>query len=283
MPRFTTKDGTRLYYDLRGTGTPLICVPGGPGRSAGYLEGLGGVDERRMLVLLDQRGTGQSAMPSDATTLAFPQLAEDIEELRLHLGLDEIDLFGHSPGAVVAQVYAARYPERVRRLVLANPSTRLQGLALDTAAVRATRYTEPWYADAAQAMAALDAVTSLDEAAPLVDRVAPFYYGRWSAEAQAHAAGFHPQTSRGAQVGFAAGPLLRDFDRVGVLASLLALPAPTLVIAGALDGGSGVPGADAVAHSIAQATLLVLDGCGHYPWIDDPAAFSRAVLAFLGG
>jgi pimeloyl-ACP methyl ester carboxylesterase len=281
MPWFTTKDGTRLYYDVQGAGEPVVCVPGGPGRSAIYLDGLGGLDQHRSLILLDQRGTGQSAMPSDAATLAFPSLADDIEELRVHLGHDQIDVLGHSAGAVVAQVFAARNPARVRRMVLANPSARLQGISPDTSAVRSGRYTESWYSDAAQAMAALDAITSLEEAAPLLDRVAPFYYGRWDAAAREHAAGYQVQVNRGAQVGFAAGPLIRDFDRVGVLASLLSLPAPTLVIAGSLDGGSGIPGADAVAHSIARATSVVLDGCGHYPWIDTPALFAKTVRSFL--
>jgi proline iminopeptidase len=221
-------------------------------------------------------------MPSDATTLALPALAEDLEELRVHLGHDQLDLFGHSAGAAVAEVYAAWYPQRVRRMVLANPSARLQNVTPDTAGVRAARYSEPWYSDAAQAMAALDAVTSLEEAAPLLDRVAPFYYGRWDAAAKAHAAGYGVQVNRGAQVGFAAGPLMRDFDRVGALAALLSFPAPTLVIAGSVDGGSGVPGAQAVAHSIAGAALVVLEGCGHYPWIDEPATFARTILSFLG-
>ena len=56
--------------------------------------------------------------------------------------------------------------------------------------MRAARFAEPWYSDAAQAMAALDGVTSLEEAAPLLDRVAPFYYGRWDDRARAHAAGY---------------------------------------------------------------------------------------------
>jgi pimeloyl-ACP methyl ester carboxylesterase len=282
MPSFTTSDGTRLHYELVGTGAPLICVPGGPGRAAAYLEDLGGLARQHTLVLLDPRGTGGSAMPSDAATLAYPALAGDLEELRRHLRVETIDLLGHSAGAVVAEVYAARNPARLRRLVLANPSARLQGVSPDTSAVRTARYAEAWYSDAAQAMAALDAVTSLDEAAPLLNRVAPFYYGRWTPHAKAHAAGYQRQVSRGAQVSFTAGPLIRDFDRVGTLAALLAVQAPVLVIAGSLDGGSGIPGAEAVAASFSTARVAVMEGCGHYPWVDAPAEFASLVDRFLG-
>jgi pimeloyl-ACP methyl ester carboxylesterase len=220
-------------------------------------------------------------MPTDATTLAFPALAEDVDELRGHLGLNRIDLLGHSAGAVVAQVYAARHPARLRKLVLVTPSAQLQAMSPDTSGVRASRFAEPWYSDAAQAMAALDAVTSLEEALPLLVRMAPFYYGRWDDRARAHAAGYAEQVTLGAQVAFGAGPLARDFDRVGALAELLALPAPALVLAGALDGGSGVPGAEAVARSLAKSELVILDRCAHYPWIDEPAEFAATVARFL--
>jgi len=283
MPHFTTADGTRLHYRVQGSGSPLVCVPGGPGRSGEYLENLGGLDDRRTLIVLDPRGTGHSAMPSDASTLAYPAIADDIEELRLHLGLDQFDLLGHSAGAVVTEVYAARHAKRLRRLVLATPSVRLQAVTPDTSAIRNARFNEPWYSDAAQAMAALDGITKLEEAAPLLDRVAPFFYGRWDDRARAHAAGYKAQVTLGAQVGYAAGPLVRDFDRVGALATLLALGVPTLVLAGSVDGGSGVPGAEVVARSITGSELVVLDGCGHYPWIDEPAQFARVIDDFLTG
>ncbi len=282
MPHVIAGDGTRLHYRVQGSGAPLVCVPGGPGRSGVYLEDLGGLDAHRTLIVLDPRGTGESAMPSDATTLAYPALADDVEDLRIQLDLDQFDLLGHSAGAVVTEIYAARHAKRLRSLVLVTPSVRLQAVVPDTSSVRNARFAEPWYSDAAQAMAALDGITKLEEAAPLLDRVAPFYYGRWDDRARAHAAGYSEQVTLGAQVGYSSGPLARDFDRVGALANLLALGVRTLVVAGSLDGGSGVPGADVVARSITGAEMAVLDGCGHYPWIDEPAEFARVIARFLG-
>ena len=44
MPSFASYDGTELAYRILGDGPPLVCLPGGPGRAAGYLGDLGGLD-----------------------------------------------------------------------------------------------------------------------------------------------------------------------------------------------------------------------------------------------
>lgn len=56
---FTSYDGARLAYLRAGSGPPLVCVPGGPGRSPCYLGDLGGLGRSRELILPDIRGTGQ--------------------------------------------------------------------------------------------------------------------------------------------------------------------------------------------------------------------------------
>jgi pimeloyl-ACP methyl ester carboxylesterase len=66
MPRFTAYDGTRLAYHERGDGEPLLCLPGGAGRASAYL---GGLAEHRRLVLLDNRGTGESDPPASSRVI----------------------------------------------------------------------------------------------------------------------------------------------------------------------------------------------------------------------
>ena len=53
MSSFASYDGTTLHYDQLGSGPPLLCVPGGPGRAVAYLEDLGGLDAEHI-----QLGTG---------------------------------------------------------------------------------------------------------------------------------------------------------------------------------------------------------------------------------
>ncbi len=63
---FTSYDGTVLAYRQVAEGRRLVCLPGGPGRHAGYLGDLGGLGRRteRELIVLEPRGTGASAVPA---------------------------------------------------------------------------------------------------------------------------------------------------------------------------------------------------------------------------
>ncbi|NEB96306.1 alpha/beta fold hydrolase [Streptomyces bauhiniae] len=95
MPTHSAPDGTRpACRDLGdGDGDPVVRVPGGPtdSRSLGDLGGLSG---HRRLALPDLRGTGRSAIPDESASHRCDRLVGDIEALRVHLGLDRIDLLG---------------------------------------------------------------------------------------------------------------------------------------------------------------------------------------------
>jgi proline iminopeptidase len=281
VPFLAAADGTRLAYTEVGSGPPLLCLPGGPGRAAAYLEDLGGLSSSRTLVRLDHRGTGMSEVPADPSTLRFDRMADDVEALRQHLGLDAADVLGHSAGTLVAQVWAARNPTRVRSLALVTPVASLQGgTRSDVAAIRAARAGEPWYADAAEAEAALaDAPPAQQQA--LVRATRPFFYGRWDERTRAHAASADRQSSRRAEEAFGAGA--GQVDVAGVLAALRELTAPVLVLGGERDGVTGVEAVGEVAASFRVARSVVLSGAGHFPWVDEPDAFREAVDGFLAG
>ncbi|MER6095803.1 alpha/beta fold hydrolase [Streptomyces sp. NPDC001728] len=125
MPHFTTYDGTELAYRVSGEGEPLVCLAGGPPRDADHL---GGLSAHRTLVLLDALGTGASAAPADPGTYRDDRQAYDVEALRVHLGLERIDLLGHSAGGDLATLYAAAHPGRIRSLVLVASPGRALGV-----------------------------------------------------------------------------------------------------------------------------------------------------------
>jgi proline iminopeptidase len=278
MPTFRAADGTELAYHVRGRGAPLVCVPGGPMRASSYLGDLGGLAESRQLVLLDLRGTGQSAVPADRTSYRCDHLVDDVRALQDHLDLPTIDLLGHSAGANIVVQFAERHPDQVAKLVLACPSTRAVGLEIDSAMRRSVmqlRQHEPWFAEAAVAFERIqvDGGSPDDWAA-----IAPMLYGRWDAAAQADYAGNDGETNDDAANEFGADGA---FDPPATRAALSGFSSPVLLLAGEVDLNTVPQVAAEFAQLFPHARFVVQPGAGHSPWLDDPAWFSSAVRAFL--
>ncbi|MFL6057042.1 MAG: alpha/beta fold hydrolase [Actinoallomurus sp.] len=263
VPTFSSYDGTVLAYHLIGEGDPLVCVPGGPGRPSGYL---GGLAAGRRLILLDNRGTGDSALPDDPSTYRVDRLVPDVEALRDHLGLETIDLLAHSATADVAVPYAARHPHRIRRLVLATPSLRAVGLEPTEdewlAEVR-RRSAEPWYDSA---LAALDAWDSRDEREETWLPARPLYYSPWDQAAEAHTRSY-PPVRAAAKGFFREGELDPDATRTAVKR----LSAPALVIYGEDDPAPTSEQAGAYAALFPDAQSTSVPGA-HFPWVTAPVA-----------
>ncbi|MFE0376912.1 alpha/beta fold hydrolase [Streptomyces inhibens] len=278
MPTFTAPDGTTLAFHVVGEGEPLLCLPGGPMRASAYLGDLGGLSKQRQLVMLDLRGTGGSGIPVDPATYRCDRQVLDVEALRRHLGLDRVDVLAHSAAGDLALLYAARYPERIRTLSLITARARALGVdftvehRLEAAALRTA---EPWFGSARDAFDAVWAGTATDAD---FDAATPFFYGRWDAAAQAHAASEVAQCNEEAAEIYASSGA---FEPAATRAAIAALRAPVLVLAGELDGGPRPRIAAAAAQLFPQAELTVQPGGGHYPWLDDPGHFTRTVGTFL--
>ncbi|RSM96508.1 alpha/beta hydrolase [Nonomuraea sp. WAC 01424] len=268
MPSFLAHDGTELAFHVKGTGVPLVCVPGGPGRASRYLGDLGGLPRR--LILLDGRGSGDSAVPADAETYRWDRQAADVEALREHLGLERMDLLAHSAGANVAVRYSGLHPGRLESLCLVAPSPVAVGFVPtedDWRAGLELREDEPWYESALAEFRSGDGLEGHR-----------FLYGPWTERARAHAAGAEDECAEAAGDGFyAPSPVTPDEVRAG----LAALDAPVLLLTGDLDAHPCRLYARPFASLFRDATPVTMPGAGHFPWVDDPDAFVRIVADFL--
>jgi pimeloyl-ACP methyl ester carboxylesterase len=278
VPAFHAPDGTELAYHLRGDGAPLICLPGGPMRASAYLGDLGGLSKYRQLVLLDLRGTGESAVPADPSSYRCDRLADDVVALMDHLGLQNADLLAHSAGANIAVQYAVRQQARVRKLALITPSGRAVDLEPDAGMRREIikrRKGEPWFAAADAAYERVSAGHGNDDD---WEAMSPFFYGRWDAAARAHDAAGEQQVNQSAAAEFVAAGA---FDPTATRAALAEFGAPVLVLGGDVDLQRPPRITAEFAALLPQSRLVFQPGAGHYPWLDDPTRFVSAVNAFL--
>lgn len=278
MPTFSAPDGTELTYHVSGEGEPLICLPGGPMQASVYLGELGRLSNHRQLVMLDLRGTGDSAKPADVTTYRCDQQVDDVEALREHLGLDQVDLLGHSAGANLAALYVGRYPERVRKLLLITPSVFAVGLQVtgdDRLGVTRLRQDEPWFGPAFEA---LQQIVAGNATAESWTAITPFSYGRWDEAAQAHQAAEDDQRNNEAAAAYAGEGA---FDPDSTRTALAAFSQPVLLLAGEVDPGAPPRVIAEYAGLFPNAEFVVQPGAGHLPWLDDPDQFVAAVHPFL--
>jgi pimeloyl-ACP methyl ester carboxylesterase len=120
--RYADVNGINLYFETHGAGRPLILLHGGLGSGEMFGPILPTLAGRHQVIAVDLQGHGRTAdidRPMDVRLMA-----DDIAALIDHLGLDKPDLVGYSLGGGVALHTAAKYPAKVRRLVVASANIR---------------------------------------------------------------------------------------------------------------------------------------------------------------
>jgi proline iminopeptidase len=280
LASFRTVGGRRLAFSRAGSGALLVCHGGGPGFSARYLGDLAGLGDDFELLLLDPRGTGGSDRPADARDYRIEDYVADVEELRRHLGEEQIHLFGHSHGGVVAAAYAAMHPERVERLVLASTLAGFQ--AEQEEAMRAgveARSGEPWYADAVATPEAeqAGAFNSDEELGELALREFPLYFARYGAAEAAYLDTLRDETPNGDALLLFNREIFMTFD---LSPQLTRITAPTLVITGDQDFIAG-PACAADFDTIPHRQTTIVPGAGHFIFVEAAEAFHHEVRRFL--
>ncbi|MGZ3622900.1 MAG: alpha/beta fold hydrolase [Ktedonobacteraceae bacterium] len=93
---YATVNGLNIYYEIHGSGEPLVLLPGG----FMTVEAMGGIVQQlastRQVIGVELQGHGHTA--DIERPLSFELMADDIAALISHLGLDRVDLFGYSLG-----------------------------------------------------------------------------------------------------------------------------------------------------------------------------------------
>lgn len=256
MPFATTPDGTRLYFECHGTGTPLLLLAGQASDHREWDGVRADFAAQHRVIVLDYRGTGQSDKPG-APAYSTRGFAQDAVAVLDQLGLNRAHAYGISMGGRVAQWLAIDHPQRLGALVLgATTPGNAHGVARDAAitqamqrgdwiSLRHTLVSPTWMAahpDFEARMAAMDATP-----------------------APAFARRLHYQASEGHDSWLA-------LDRI---------TAPTLVLHGSDDEINLSANGARLAERIPGAKLKLIDGARHSYFEEYRAVASQLVLDFL--
>jgi proline iminopeptidase len=281
MPLTTTTvpvDDIEIACTLVGDGSPVIVVHGAIGLGSTYMRALDPWADELRLVYYDQRGSGETPL-GDVRKVSFTGAVEDLDGLRRGLGLDRVQVLGHSAGAYLAALYAAAHPETTAGIVLLDPGPPLapdlmQRFGMAMAARRSPADDE--------------ARRTIEESAAFVDHepaaleahqrntFIPFFRDRASIERIS--LGFTAITAANVQqapermVGsLAALDPMRQFARIAC---------PTLVVHSELDP-IPVDWSRLLTNTIPDAQLTVIEGGSHFPMIEDADALRSAVVPWL--
>jgi proline iminopeptidase len=279
---FVAVEGGRVWYHRAGTGpgTPLVVLHGGPGSCSYSLKPLLALAAERPVVIYHQLGCGKSDRPTDTTLFTVARYVRELQTVRDSLGLDEIHLFGHSWGAMLAQAYMGTRPAGVRSLVLSSPLVT----------------TAQWERDADSLLAALpDSMrAAIDEHEANGTTSAPEYVNATEAYYALYVRRKPPRSPADVDSGRAAfgkqvyeymwGPsefsstgTLKRFDATGWLR---AITVPTLFLAGEFD--EATPSSTRrFSRLVPGAEFVMIPGSGHATANDNPDALIAAVRTFL--
>ncbi len=273
--------GCNLHYETLGAGDPIIVLHGGPGLDHGYL-----LPQMRWLAtdhavtFYDQRGSGQSwDTEINPDTINMDRFVQDLDAIRKRLRYQKFTLVGHSWGGLLAMQYAIKHPEHLSALILLNP-----------APATSTGF-QAFFDEYAQRTAELKTDLETIQSSDMFKKgdgptIAQFYrlvfskYVENPEDAKKIALAFTPQSAlNGFQISeiFMQNYLLKFYD---LRAELNQLQIPTLIVHGSSDP---IPiwTAREISDAIPGSEIVVLNHCGHFPYIEQPTEFFNLVKKFL--
>lgn len=276
-------EDARLFYEVIGTGAPIVIVHGGPGLDHSYLRpGLDVLAARNTLIYYDQRGTGRSDAELDGSAVNFDAFVDDIDALRQVLGYEKITVLTHSFATLIGIEYARRYADNLTALILMSPSEPGTRFADETRTRQAAATTEEDQLEmqeltASEAFSARDASTLSQ-----VYRVAfrPSFRDRERVD-ELELDLSERTAKNGQDVARLLGESLGMTDgAIDWWDRLADISVPTLVLHGRYDIPP-VAMAQALSDALPRGSLAVLDS-GHFPYIEDAGGLTSAVASFLG-
>jgi len=268
----------QLTYSVVGSGPLLVAPSSGWGVGTSYLRnGVANVLDKFSLLCIDTRGSGRSGRPIDSTRMSSAHMADDIEHLRQHLGLETIDLFGHSNAGAIAIDYAQRHPEFCRKLVLVD--SQLLGFPANEATQRLlTEWAhDPRYREAIPHFGKPMTFTDQKFTEELMSFLPLYFHDPGKNMSQMLDTIEVPLTAWAAAHQWAADARANCDQAAG----LDRIKAQTLILVGRHDFITPIPVAERIHAGIKNSSLVVLENSGHFGWIEEPVRFADAVTRFL--
>lgn len=271
-------NGTELYYQIIGNGEPILIIHGGPGLSHDYfLPSLRDLSNQYKLIFYDQRASGKSDLNLDAKSITIDNFLRDIDELRNTLGIEKLNLMAHSWGGILAMKYAVIYPDNVKSLILVNSVGASSEIATLSNLELAKRFTKEDSLQRAQILNSEGFQRRTEGSIESLMKIGfknQFYNKTYLDSLNLSIGENYMITSQLLQN---LGEELKDFN---FHSDLKTIQSPALLIYGSYDPLTRLAGIK-IHESINNSEFIILDDCGHFPFIEKQIEFNKVVVNFI--
>ena len=118
-------NGLKMYYEIHGTGEPLVLIHGGLGSTGMFDPIMPALSKGREVIAVDLQAHGRTA--DIDRPMSFEAMADDVAGLIRYLKMEKADVMGYSVGGEVALRVAIQHPDIVRKLVIVSAAFRRDG------------------------------------------------------------------------------------------------------------------------------------------------------------
>ncbi len=268
MPNATAKDGTRLYYEEAGNGTPLIFIHEFAGDHRSWEPQMRTFSRYFRCIAFAARGFPPSDIPEDGERYSQVHARDDVIAVLDHLKLKRAHVVGLSMGGFAALHVGITYPQRARSLVIA-------GCGYGAEPDKKEKFRAECEAAAASFLSNWSEAASKYALGPTrvqFQNKDPRGWAEFAQQLAEHSPKGQALTMRGVQMRRPSlYELVEDMKKIDV---------PALIVTGDEDDPCLEP-ALLLKRSIATAGLVVLPRAGHTINIEDPEAFNRALFEFF--
>lgn len=120
--KYAQINGIKIYYEIYGTGKPLILIHGNGSSIAGLTAQIEYFSTKYTVIAADSRGHGKSGLGTNHLT--YEQMMEDWNRLFDHLNINNANIFGWSDGGILGLLMAIKYPEKIKKLAIMGANLR---------------------------------------------------------------------------------------------------------------------------------------------------------------
>ncbi|WP_202318703.1 alpha/beta fold hydrolase [Archaeoglobus neptunius] len=254
---FFDSDGLKLRYFETGEGEALILIHGLGDCIEGWTFQYDDLSKHFRVIALDLRGFGMSDVPDSVNVEDF---VEDVKNLMDHLGIERANLLGLSMGGIVCMEFYRKYPDRVKKLILANTLHKLP--------------------EAGRAM--FEQRIKLLEASPDMSQIADFIADMSIHQEREDLKDMVRTILRKNDKKFYT-MATAELGKVNYEELLPKIEVPTLVIVAEFDVTTPPALGREIANLIPDAELREVKNSAHLAKLENPEEFNRYVIEFLMG